>query len=283
MNKILGIDVGGTYTRYGVLINKSAKDIHKVYSKDITDFVGFVAKLIKEDPEIYTISIGIPGIVKDNVIISIPNYKPIEIPNLAEQITKETKRKVIINKDVNLLFANDIDRLNLNHHANILGFYLGTGLGNAIRIDGKTLKGDNGFAGELGHIPVIGNKLVCGCGSVGCLETIVSGRALIRIFNEQHLDGELSHVFLKHLDNNAIKEFIENFAKAIATEVNILDSTALIIGGGVANMEGFPKEVLRALISKGLRSNTLENKLEIYFVDDNPINGVIGASLIIER
>lgn len=283
MNKALGIDVGGTYVRYGVVTNKFVSNVEKLFTKDIEDFVVFVSDLVKKHNEIDTISIGIPGIVKENKILSVPNLKKLEIYNLDTQLYELTNKRVVINKDVNLLFANDLDRLNLKCQDNILGFYLGTGLGNAIKINGQTLKGSNGFAGELGHIPLIGNTKKCGCGKIGCAETLVSGKALVNLFEENKLSGEVKDIFVNHLNKDIILEFVKNFALIISMEINIFDITILVIGGGVVNMKNFPQSILRELVVKELRSASLESKLEMYFVDDSPVNSIIGASLIIEE
>ncbi len=200
-----------------------------------------------------------------------------------ERIYELTRKKVIINKDVNLLFANDLDRLNLSYQANVLGFYIGTGLGNALKINGKTHKGINGFAGELGHIPIIGNEKICGCGKVGCSETLVSGKALVELHEEYKLSGDIKDIFVEHINNPLIQEFIRNLGSLLSFEINTLDILKLVIGGGVINMEGFPKDDLRDLLKGHLRSECLAKELEIYFVDDSPVNSIIGAALVIEE
>lgn len=283
MDKVLGIDVGGTYTRFGVASNRFVSNVNKLYTKDIKDFVSFVVEEVKKDKDIKTISIGIPGIVSNNKIISIPNIDNINIKDLDDLLYEKTRLKVVVNRDVNLLFVNDLDRLNLKHEDNVLGFYLGTGLGNAIKVNGTILKGAHGFAGELGHIPLIGNKRVCNCGKIGCAETMVSGLALINLHKEYGLLGELKDIFTLHLELEVVKEFIVNFALIISMEINIFDTTKIVIGGGVANMPGFPKELIREILKSKLRSESLVSKLEIYFVDDSPVNSIIGASLIVEE
>ncbi|MBI9010308.1 MAG: allose kinase [Tenericutes bacterium] len=283
MGKVLGIDVGGTFTRFGVVHNKFVSSVEKLFTANIDDFVAFVDEQVKKDKEIKTISIGIPGIVKDNKIVSIPNISNIDIDAVNTKLHELTRLDVVINRDVNLLFYNDLDRLNLKHEENVLGFYVGTGLGNAIKVNGVVLKGSHGFAGELGHIPLIGNKRLCNCGKTGCAETLVSGMALVNLHKENNLSGEIKNIFVNHLNHEVIKDFIHNLALIISMEINIFDTTKIVIGGGVANMPEFPKEKLRNLIKKELRSKSLIPELEIYFVDDLPINSIIGASLIVKE
>ena len=63
----------------------------------------------------------------------------------------------------------------------VLGFYVGTGFGLSMKIDGSLYTGDRGNAGEIGHIKIPNETGICGCGKTGCLETIASGIKLIKI------------------------------------------------------------------------------------------------------
>ena len=283
MAKVLGIDVGGTHIRYGIVEKKHVSSVEKLLTKNVDDFVRFVTNIVLHYPDIDVISIGLPGIVKDNRIISLPNLKKFEQHDMADQIELSTSKKVYIHKDVNLLFANDLERLNLQEEANVLGFYLGTGLGNAIKIDGKLRMGSNGFAGELGHIPVIGNLRPCSCGKIGCAETLVSGRVLQSLFVEEALSGDFKDIFTNHKDHPKLVAFIQNLAMLMSMEINALDILTLILGGGVINMVDFPKEDLRKIIINNLRSELLNDQLNMYFVDDSPIHSIIGAALLIKE
>lgn len=80
--------------------------------------------------------------------------------------------------DVVFLFAHDISALALNTRGTIIGVYFGTGIGNAIFMNGSFYSGKNGVAGELGHVPMKGGLRRCGCHKIGCLETEASGRRL---------------------------------------------------------------------------------------------------------
>jgi allose kinase len=90
-------------------------------------------------------------------------------------------------------------------------------------------------------------------------------------------------LFTIHRNDDLIKEFILNFAKAISLEMNIFDTPTIIIGGGVVNMTGFPKELLLKQIGEETREPSIKNNLNIMFVDDLPINGIIGANIVARR
>ncbi len=283
MSRVLGIDIGGTFTRYGLIENGTVLQVDKIYTEKIYNFVTFVKDIFDKYKKVDTISIGIPGVVNNNKIISVPNVKHLEIKDLDEEIFKLTKTKVIINRDVYLLFVNDLNQLNLNKEKNVLGFYLGTGIGNAIRLNGKIITGEHGYAAELGHIPIIGNDKLCSCGKTGCAETIISGKALTEIFEKEGLVSNFDELFVNNLDHPKIKEFIDNFIAVMAIEINILDITTIIIGGGVINMKKFPKKQIEKGLLKHLRTDNIRKELKVYFVDDSPISSIIGASLIIDE
>lgn len=283
MSKVLGIDVGGTHTRWGIVEYNQVVHVEKVKSHSIRDFVDFVNGIVEDYQDIKYISMGVPGIVSQNKIINIPNLAVLNIENLADLIEVKTGKPTIINRDVRLLFENDIYGLDLVKENNILAFYLGTGIGNVIKINGKVLEGVHGFAAELGHIPIHHNFEMCPCGKEGCSEILFSGKGLVALFEKHNLSGPFKDIFLNHKNHLLIQNFLKGFAEVIGIEMNILDITHMIIGGGVTNMKGFPKETLNNLIEKHLRSSQLKDDLKIYYVNDSPTNSILGASLMIEE
>jgi len=72
------------------------------------------------------------------------------------------------------------------------------GIGAGILINGQLFQGDDGSAGEIGHVKVRGNDLPCRCGQVGCLETIASGQAVVKKF--QILSHSTQPISLKDIE-----------------------------------------------------------------------------------
>ena len=105
-----------------------------------------------------------------------------------------------INRDVNFLLFYDTYFHGLPSHATVLGFYVGTGFGNAVSVDGKLLLGKNGVAAELGHIPVLGKDTPCGCGTRGCVESYASGLGLERIQSHSFPHTPVGRLFKEHGD-----------------------------------------------------------------------------------
>ncbi|MBR1437662.1 MAG: ROK family protein, partial [Synergistaceae bacterium] len=157
------------------------------------------------------------------------------------------------------------------------GIYFGTGVGNAIMIDGKPLTGRNGTAGELGHIPVEGSGEICGCGLKGCIENLAGGKYLARLQKNYYPDTHIADIFMRHSNDEAVREFIRHMAVCAATEVNILDPDCLIIGGGVANMKGFPKDLLHGCIIERVRRPYPAENLRVIYAEDEPEKSIAGA------
>lgn len=280
MKRILGIDVGGTYTRYGLVVDSLVSKMKKVETKSILDFEFFVVNLVDSFGVcIDAIGIGFPGVVTNNVIVSVPNVET-KIPlDIVARLNKKLKIEVFVFRDVELLFLQHIKKFELSALDNVIGFYFGTGIGNTIKLNGTILHGENGAAGELGHIPVLNNYLVCECGKIGCIETLVSGKALLKLQKELFPKTIISDVFFKHKNEKVVSNFILNMAKTMAIEINILNINAIIIGGGIVNMKGFPKDVLKSELKKHISQRTIDF---VKFIDDDPKDGIIGASIAIE-
>src|SRR5690606_1828525 len=88
---------------------------------------------------------------------------------------------------------------------NVLFVNLDHGIGMGIMVNGQLYYGKSGFAGELGHIPMFSNEIICHCGKKGCLETEASGQAITRLFKEKVNQGATSIVTNQHADPDDIK------------------------------------------------------------------------------
>jgi predicted NBD/HSP70 family sugar kinase len=126
----------------------------------------------------------------------------------------------------------------------VFGVILGTGVGGGIVVRGKVLHGRQGIAGEWGHNFLDEAGGPCYCGKVGCVETLLSGPALERFYRQK--SGQHRHLpdiaarSSNHMDTVAtetIERLIHYFGKAIAVVINILDPDAIVLGGGVGNIE----------------------------------------------
>lgn len=289
---VLGLDIGGTNIRAGLsdemgrlthfeISSSTAMLAGKNCISALEEFIRDYVSRNLSDRIPTAISIGFPSTLdKDRrVVLSTPNLPGMDGLPVVEALEGALGISVFINRDVNLLMLSDIYQHHLSMDGVLVGCYFGTGLGNAICINGQLLSGKNGVAGELGHIPVIGNNRVCGCGNTGCIETLVGGKNLTD-WIEQHYPGErIDQLFVRHGDNPFVREYIDMMAIAVATEINILNPDIVILGGGVLQMKEFPFELLREQLNIHVRKPYPCNDLNLIISSNHQENGVMGAGI----
>ncbi len=167
------------------------------------------------------------------------------------------------------------------------GIILGTGVGGGIVIrqgDGVTAwDGLHGIAGEWGHVVLdAASPLSCYCGRRGCIECFLCGPALEAAYAARSgTKRPLAAIAAaRGVDAHArvvLAEMIANFGRAVATVINILDPDAIVLGGGVSNLELLyeegPASVARWVFNDELRTPIVKNAL-------GDSAGVLGAALL---
>lgn len=286
---VLGIDIGGTHIRLGAVTRDGELRQFAIQSTAVLtesgDPIGQLQRIIHEylkscDGDLLAISIGFPGIISRDkkIIFSSPNLPGFNQANIVDPLAAEFQVRVFIDNDVNFLLLHEIVRQNLPKSGVIAGFYIGTGFGNSIYVNGQFLAGKNGAAAELGHIPVLGREETCICGNPGCIEIYASGARLQEIKKEHFPASELHDLFGMHLSSDVIQQYLNALSIPIATEINILDPDFIIIGGGVVNMDNFPKRELESYIYLHARKPYPANNLNISYVQAIQTAGVLGAA-----
>ncbi len=292
MKYVIGVDIGGTFIRIGIVnesleVFESAKlSVSTVLKgsgiKEFNQFIIEYFEKYKLNYNIIGLQMGFPGIVDQKLksVISVPNRHEFEGSDYLKELEINLHIPVLIDKDVNHLLAFDLKANHLDETSYALGFYIGTGFGNAIKLMGQIYRGENGLSGEIGHIPVYGVEKTCGCGNIGCLETVASGKHLVEIVNEFFQGLPLEEIFTVAKNDPKIQKFIENIAMAIATEINILDVSTIIIGGGVTSMKDFPKDLLMKYLFEKIRSKVIKDKINIIYSTPSDISGIVGAAIL---
>ena len=165
----------------------------------------------------------------------------------------------------------------------VFGVIMGTGVGGGLVINDRTIKGCNGIAGEWGHNYLDASGGVCYCGRTGCVETVISGPATERYY--AGLSGSnrpLSEIVELAGRGDAhgmttINRLTHFFGKGLAYIINILDPDAIVIGGGVGNIDELYsqgiEEVRKHVFSPTMKTRILRPKL-------GDSAGVFGAALL---
>jgi len=287
---IVGIDIGGTHFRIGCVEDGlqvshfSRIPVMEVFAsadplRDLAEFLSSYLENAGVSPE--AMVLGFPATVdrSRSTVLQAPNLPFLENLPVKAYLTERFHIPVLIERDVNLALYYDRMAFGLQSAEILMGCYFGTGIGNAIMIGGRVLIGANGTAGELGHIPVNGSTLQCGCGNIGCMEPLAGGVYLARVQQELFPKTPVGALFREHGSHPALEQMLRYMAMTIATEVNLLDPDCVLIGGGVPAMEGFPREKLMELTLEHTRKPYPAGNLWLIFTQDVPEKSVIGAAL----
>ena len=291
-NDILGLDVGGTNFRMGLVdANLRVRELEVVPSASVCsagDTPRAIARLIQDYcarklgramPRL--VSAGFPSVVDGarRRLFSSTNFPGLDGVDIVSVLERELHVPVCIEHDAYFLLACDIWKLKLPTEGVVLGFYFGTGMGNAMFLSGLPYVGKNGAACEVGHMPMGQSAEVCSCGNTGCVEMHCCGKALERLAQRHFPGTPIGRVFAEHANTPVLREFVRCMAVPVATEVNVLDPAAVVLGGGIVAMEGFPREALFAEILAHTRKPYPAANLDIRFTDGAVENGIIGAAL----
>jgi len=164
----------------------------------------------------------------------------------------------------------------------VFGVILGTGVGGGIVVNGHVLNGLHGIGGEWGHIRLETPGKNCYCGNRGCVETVISGPALEKHYKD--LSGNalpLSQIANRQTDDEhaaaTLDRLTEMFSKGICQVINVLDPDAIVIGGGVGNLEQIYKDC-PAIIEKYIFNHHFNGKLLQPKLGDSA--GVFGAAML---
>lgn len=258
----------------------------------------FIDKTGDYKKKIYNINLNIPGRVNPESGYSYSSFYFSEIP-LTETLSKKLNYNVGIDNDTRAMAFGEYMKGAVEGEQNVIFVNISWGLGIGIIIDGKPYYGKSGFSGEFGHFPIFDNEILCHCGKKGCLETEASGSAIHRTVLERIAKGE-STILTEQVSNikdltltDIIKatnmedplciEIVEEvgniLGKYIAGLINIFNPELLVIGGQVAETEGFIVLPIRNSIRK--YSLNLVNK-DSRIVSSKLKNkaGIIGACMV---
>ncbi len=133
---------------------------------------------------------------------------------------------------------------------------VGEGVGGAAVVSGRLYATPLSISGELGHTPVLGNRRMCGCGAMGCVETLLSTRGLVKSFAEatSHSDATWADLVGQVRAEGValwLTETLNAGAAIIAGALNVLGLRRVIITGGLTELDPIVMEHLSAAILRG--------------------------------
>ena len=219
---VVGIDIGGTFTKFGIIdrlgnvlvegsVPTDQTDDINVYLSGLKSAVEKAISGLGDSVSIKGIGIGAPnGNYKKGSIEFAPNLKWAhgKVVKLVELIQKDFPVPVAVTNDANAAAIGEMIFGGAKDVKDFILITLGTGLGSGIVVNGELVYGFDGFAGEVGHVRVKDNGRLCGCGRRGCLETYVSApgikRTVFELLAEYNGNSELSKYSFDQLTSEMI-------------------------------------------------------------------------------
>lgn len=308
-NQAIGIDVGGTTIKYGV-VDREGKitrngSLPTEAERGPERVLQNVARAINElagDGTLQSVGIGFPGVVnRERQVCNPPNFPDWDVVEPIRELSPLLDRPMTlaIDNDANAAAWAEGRIGAARGEPHFLYVTLGTGIGGCIVSDGRIWRGATGGAGEIGHTTVDVNGPICNCGARGCVEAYVgsrymttyAGRKMDR-YPESLLHGmiaagkELSPELINEaaeggdiFSQNLLSELGRILGAALAGVMNTCDLHLCIVGGGISQAETFllgqARRTLRARVLQPIASDV---QLRVAALSANA--GLVGAGLL---
>lgn len=315
MKYIAGVDIGGTNTKIGIVSSEGrivAKESIKTLSMEGVESTlkriwasikGLLEKNEINYEDLLGVGMGIPGPVREQEIVgffaNFPWEKNLNIAKLFRNISgKETK----LENDVNVIALGEARHGAGRGAKTSVTIALGTGIGGGICIDGKIISGFNGAGGEVGHMKLVKDGKLCGCGQKGCFEAYASAtgiereaisRLKVNKTNKlyQKLNGEIDKVEAKDVFDCAkegdafsldiVDYEAEYLAMGIGNILNLINPEKIILAGGVSLAGDILLDRVKEKLPKYAMSVAIENGFSIELGILGNDSGIYGASALI--
>jgi glucokinase len=312
MGLAVGIDVGGTKIAGGVVDEKGTilATARRESPATDTDAIELnIADLVAElrgHYEVEAVGIGAAGFVdsRRSTVMFAPNLAWRDEP-LRADLEKRINLPVVVENDANAAAWGEFTFGAGEDVQDTLLVTVGTGVGGGIVLSGQLHRGAFGVAAEIGHMRVVPDGRICGCGNKGCWEQYASGTALVRDTREQAHEGSLIARSLvdraggvERIDGPLITEAAregDSFAReqlaslgrwlgeGIASLTAVLDPAVVVIGGGVSEAGDLLLEPIRAHFRANLTGRHYRPELQVRAALLGNKAGMIGAADLARR
>ncbi|HET6919121.1 MAG TPA: ROK family glucokinase [Jiangellaceae bacterium] len=313
MGFTIGLDVGGTKIAGGLVDEAGAIAARSRRDTPSTDPAAIVREIItvvdelRAGREVDGVGVGSAGFVDAarSTVMFAANLAWREVP-VRDQVSGATGLRVVVENDANAAAwgefrfgaAEDVD--------DMVCVTVGTGIGGGVVLDGRLYRGAHGIGGELGHVRIVPDGYLCGCGNRGCVEQYASGRALVREAREladshsvfaarmlemaggdpQAITGPMVTRAAQEGDQPA-RELIADLGRwlgeALASFAAILDPAVFVIGGGVSEAAELLLAPTVAAFRRNLTGRGYRPEAEIRIATLGNDAGIVGAADLARR
>ncbi|MDR3374954.1 MAG: ROK family protein [Ancalomicrobiaceae bacterium] len=292
---VAGIDVGGTKIE-SVLFGS---DFQRLAERRIAvcrdDYATFLDQLETESRWLadraggpIPLGIGMPGIAVDRRGLAFTANLPAMGQPLSRDLAARLGRVVALVNDCKAFALSEARGGAGEGFRTVFGLIIGTGVGGGLVVDGKLATGLNGLPGEVGHIGIPAALLAalklptpsCGCGRLGCYETLASGPGLTRILAARTGRILSPQDIVAASDDEAAAAFeawLTIVAELLYTLQLTCDPEVIVLGGGLSRIEGIAAR-LEAAYARRAMNNTRVAAIRVARFGD--ASGARGAALV---
>lgn len=246
-NIYIGVDLGGTAVKVGIC-NEEGQLLHtyegptevaKGADVIVANIEHYVRTVVEQSPftweQVAGVGAGVAGFtnVRDGIIILAPNVGLKDFP-IREILEERLGKPIKIDNDANVAALGEAWGGAGKGIDNCVCYTLGTGVGGGIIINGKIYQGFSGMAGELGHMSVVPDleAIGCGCGQMGCLETVSSATGIIRMAKDAVARGDRTS--LSQVETITAKDVFDAAKAGDEASIRIVNRAAFYLGKSMA-------------------------------------------------
>lgn len=283
-------DLGGTVLAERRLAQEVADGPDLVLGRIVAEGRELLAEASRGLEDLAGIGIGLPGPVEHDT------GRPVKPPIMPGWDGFDVVRYMQRSLPVPVLVDNDVNIMALGErtaywpdHDNLLFIKIATGIGAGIISSGELQRGANGTAGDLGHVRVPrGDDVLCRCGNYGCLEALASGPAVARQLQAQGLEATNGGDVLRLVAEGnlqaiqALRQAGRDVGDVLATVVNLLNPSMIVIGGSVGEAgEHLIAGIREVVYRRSLPLATSHLRIGISMAGDQA--AILGASQMVTQ
>src|ERR1043166_791369 len=280
----VGVDIGGTKIYAGVfnsslecvgtsrLSTKADRGPDAVIERIARCTLDAIDECDLARAQIKGVGVGAPGAVdtENGRVIFAPNLQWKDVP-LQKPLEKLLGAPVFLQNDCKIAMIGVYETELKQKPKDVVGIFLGTGIGGGLILNGKIYSGFNRTAGELGHMVLDVNGPKCGCGNKGCFEALASRTALFNKIHAAVKEGQKTVLTEKlgpdledlrsgdlrkaiRAGDKFVQRIVEESARytgiAVANIINLLNPEVVILGGGL--IEALEDEMMSIIVKTAM-------------------------------
>jgi glucokinase len=302
MSQLIAVDIGGTQLRAACYKPNSLTPlrIERTATRHSTEtalerLTALVSHIWPQDEDVAAIGVAAPGPLDpyEGIVFEAPNIPGWDNLHLRDHLVECFKVPVAIGNDANLAALGEWKYGAGRGHHHLIYLTISTGIGGGVIVDDRLLLGVSGLAGELGHITVLPDGPLCGCGQRGHLEALASGPAIAAWVEQEIAQGvpsslsanqTLTAKMVGYAAKNgdplaiaAIERAGSYIGKAVADFTHIFNPSAVIIGGGVSQSGPLLLDPMRYVIKENVLSSQFSKDLLLTTAALGDEAGLVGA------